>query len=199
MDFRGNSTLSNQRPLSPYQITTASQDIYWVNGAGMGNKVFALRPSSSGTIFYSPYLTAASSYTNSAISKIGDSVIVSVSAPKIYMHNVGAASTASVQTAIETLPQPYTYGFTKVALKSPLSSGQEVILSVFNANGTGIASSSKTYAINGAVKYLTFEPSPFSGSVLNFEDIYIQLTSVAGAVIERVTVYGTPLDDLTQS
>jgi hypothetical protein len=77
-----------------------------------------------------------------------------------------------------------------------MSSGQSVILNVADSNGSVVSdTTTKSYSTNGAKKQLIFGPTPASSSVNNIEDLYIQITAVAGVAIERIAVYGTPSDE----
>lgn len=192
-DFRGNSTIT-KRPTNPYQITVGSNDIFWADGGTIGQNIYALR----GTTFFAPYQTHSSTYAHTAIMKSGENLFAAVDAPKIYIHNTGTTrGSLSAWTANEALPQPYSYVYTKVTLKTPLSSGQSVVVTILNSNGDLIANSvTRSYSTDGAKKFLTFGPNPTSASVPQFEDVSILISS-SGAV-ERVTVYGTPSDDFLQ-
>ena len=194
-DFRGNSSIT-KRPASPYQITQGSNEIYWADGATNGNNIYAIR----GTTIYSPFITHSSTYAHSAISAIGSSLVAAHSQPGIVLHNVGStAGNLTALTAKTNLPQTYTYGYTKVVLKSPLSTGQEINLILYNGNSSLISNTtSKTYAVDGAKRVLTFRPTPTSASVKSFDDIYVSINSVAGAAIEKVCVYGMPTDDIQE-
>ncbi len=185
-----------KRPLNPYQISVGPNDIFWADGAATGQLIYALR----GPVFFSPYQTHQSVYAHTAISAISDMVVAAVDAPKLYINNVGTTmGNATVETTVEALPQPYTYGYIKVVLQSPLSAGQSVTLNAYNSNGTVILNTStKSFSADGAKKSLIFTAKPVTGGVVQFDDIYV-LVNPVGAIIERMTVYGTPLDDLTQS
>jgi hypothetical protein len=196
-DFRGNSTVY-LRPINPYQITVGNQDIYWAAAENTVERIYAIR----GQTLYSPYLTNSSSYTHAALITYGDLLLVADSQPKIYIHNAGSTrAIVEVQTATTVFGQPFLLGYVKVTLKTAMSSGQSVTIALFDSGGNSsiMNTSTKSYTNDGALRSMIFNPSPAAGSVLQFEDIFLYASTAGGAVIERITVYGTPSTDNTQS
>jgi len=192
--FRDNTTIVG-RPKSPYHITKDSQAIYWVDAGSIGTRVYGIR---NGT-FFQPYVTHNSTPAQTSIMAIDNKLIVGTDAPKLYIHNTGETrGTSVVLTANEVLTSPHTYDFTKVVLRSPMSSGQSIDIVLNDSHGTVIANTvTRSYLTDGAKKVLTFRSSLVSSSPRTFEDIGIYIAST-GAVVERVAVYATPLEDSLQ-
>lgn len=200
--FLGNSTLAGKRPLNPYQITASPTAVLWGDGAANGQNVWAYGklPGSSKKQFYCPYVTHASTYAHTALSYSAGAVFAAVDTPKLFLHNVGSTrGTATIQTAPIQMPQPFRYGYAKVTLRDKLTSGQAVSFNAATAGGIVVSDTeTKSYSAANPRKNLKFDMTAASGSTAVFEDLAIYLTAQAGALVERVSVYGTPLDDANQ-
>lgn len=193
--FTGNSTVA-KRPPHPYAITGSDDTIFWGDGGTNGQYVYAIR----GTTVFSPYLTQGSTYKHTALKYTSGSLFAGTDQPKAYIHNVGTTrGNASVQFAITQYEQPYQLAFVKVSLRNPLSSGQSVVVSIFDGNGSNIMNTStKQFSVDGALKSLKFDPVAASTPNAQFESMYITVSSVLGASIARITVYGFPIEDNLQ-
>ena len=199
--------ISRAKPFSPYHLVRSKGSIYWVDGSNnvLYNGVINAygNPTSGLTkIFYQPHLNPNGGQTNAqnGIAVVGEQFWTADASPKIYVQNTGTTrGTMTVTTLDKIFPQPYRYELTKVVLSSPLTTGQSVTCEVVSANGskTTSAQETKSYAAGNPRQILIFKTSPTSGSENKFEDMRVSLTSV-GASIQRVSVYGTPLDDITE-
>lgn len=192
--FRDNTTIVN-RPSSPYQITKDSQGIYWADGSAIGSKIYGIRAG----VIYQPYVTHNSTPAHTSILSVDNKIFAATDAPKFYVHNTGSTrSTSTLLTVNEVLPQPHTYTFTKVVLRTAMTSGQSIDVSLFDSNGTPISVTvTRSYSTDGAKKVLTFRPNLLSSSPATFEDISLYISSV-GCVVERATVYGMAIEDSIQ-
>lgn len=193
--FLGNSTVT-KRPISPYAITVGNGIIYWGDGGTNGQQVYALR----GNVVYSPYQTHQGTTYHTALQFSANALLAGTTLPKMSINNIGSTrSNVTVLTTIFQLSQPHKLDFIKVTLKAPMSSGMEVDLSMFDSNGSLLKDSdSKTFAVVGAKKTLIFKPVGSSNTIKEFEDFYLTINPIGGAVIERVAVYATPSDDNSQ-
>lgn len=191
-------------PSNASQVTVNNNIMYWASTA-TGAKVYAYGSKIGSPIVFSPYQSTTSTNLHTAITSSGDYFVTSVTAggdvPKVFLHNSGSTyAQAVVSSATRQLVQPYRNHATKITLKSPLSSGQTVALSLYNGNGDRIGNAeAKSFSTYGAKKTLLFTPQSTTGSVTQFEDIYAEITSTGGAVVQRLAVYGVPINDLTQN
>lgn len=193
--FRDNTTIS-RRPSSPYQITKDSQSIYWADSGSVGVEIFGIRNG----VFFQPYVTHNTSAYHTAIMAIDNKIIAGISTPKLYIHNTGSTRGQSqILTASEVLTSPHSYDFTKVVLRSPMSSGQSVDVRIYSASSSVAISDvvTRSYATDGAKTVLTFRANPASSTPRTFEDVGLYVAPT-GCVVERVAVYATPLEDSLQ-
>lgn len=201
--FLGNSTLVGRRPTTPYQIVSTPNAVYWADGSANGQFIYAYGhiPGSSKNYFYTPYQTHSSSYAHTSLASTAGTLFTGVDAPKLYAHNVGSTrGNATVQTAPVSLGQPFRYGYGKVVLREPLTTGQGIDLRAYTASGTVISgTNSKTYSSVGAKKTFTFPLKAESGSTSVMEDISILINPQAGAAVERVAIYAEPVQDANQT
>ena len=200
--FLGNSTIT-KRPANPYQIASSPTSVYWADSGSTGQNIYAYGslPGSSERIFYSPYMTHGSTYAHTALSYSAGVLFAAVDSPKFYALNTG--TTRGILTISNTpmqLPQPYRYGFAKVVLRSKMSSGQSVTYGAFAADGTVISDNvTRSYSAAKPRKTLIFPIKPTTGSVSEIDDIYFNLSTDGGAIVERIAVYGEALEDARQT
>lgn len=199
--------LSRAKPLSPYQLVKSKGSIYWIDGSNNGlynGSVYAYGNPTLGLtkIFYQPHLNSNAGQSNqqTCIAVVGEQLWVADASPKIYVQNTGSTRGTATISSLDTIYlQPYRYELTKVVLSQPLSSGQSVTCVVTGANGskTISASETKSYSASNPRQVLIFKTSPTALTENKFEDMRVGITTT-GATIQRVTVYGTPLDDISE-
>lgn len=193
---------STMLPTSADQIDVKENILYWLNST---NQMYAYGSKIGKSIVFSPYQTTSSDNLNVALCVSGNYFIASLDAgtnvPKIYLHNSGTTrNNTTALTTITPLIQPHSLSYIKVVLKAPLSAGQEINTSLYNGNGDVISDVvSKTFASLGAKKTFKVEVSPTASSVKEFEDIYVSINVVGGAIVQRVAVYGVPISDDSQN
>lgn len=194
---------SSRLPSKANQVTQQDNTIFWA-GTASGAGVYAYGSKFGKPILYAPFRNGGSDNLNTALVASGTYFVMATDAgtntPKVWLQNSGSTRTgATLITAVRQLLQPYTFSYAKVTLKSPLTSGDSFILSLFNANGSVIMdSSTKAFGTDGAKKSFIFQPNNPADGVKNFEDIYLSITAVDDATVQRVTIYGIPIDDNSQ-
>ena len=199
--------LSRAKPLTPYQLVKSKGSIYWIDGSNntlYNGYVYAYGNPTNGLtkIFYKPHINSNGGQTNAeyVLQVIGDQFWVGTAQPRIWVQNIGSTRGVATVTSLDKIfPQPYRYELTKVVLSQPLSSGQSVTCEVTGAGGskTISAQETKSYSASNPRQVLIFKTSPTSLTENRFEDMRVTITST-GATIQRVTVYGTPLDDISE-
>jgi len=199
--------ISRAKPLTPYQLVKSKGSIYWIDGSNntlYNGYVYAYGNPTNGLtkIFYKPHINLNGGQTNAeyVLQVIGDQFWVGTAQPRIWVQNIGSTRGVATITSLDKIfPQPYRYELTKVVLSQPLSTGQSVTCEVTGANGakTISASETKSYSASNPRQVLIFKTSPTSLTENKFEDMRVGITTT-GATIQRVTVYGTPLDDITE-
>ena len=81
-----------------------------------------------------------------------------------------------------------------------MTTGQAVSIALYNANGDIISNPvTKLYSASQRQQSLVFNISPTTGSVQEFEDFYMVINPQGGVAIERVALYATPFEDISQS
>lgn len=195
---------SSKLPTHATQVTTQNNILYWA-GTAQGAGVFAYGSKIGNSILFNPFRNGGSDNLHTALVASGTYFVTASDAgtntPKVYLHNSGSTrSGATLLTATKTLDQTYSISYVKVTLKAPLGSGDSIVLALYNGNGQVIMdSTTKSYAQDGAKQTLVFQPKSASGSFSKFEDIFLSITVVDDATVQRVSVYGVPLsDDNTQ-
>jgi len=199
--------LSRAKPLTPYQLVKSKGSIYWIDGSNntlYNGKVFAYGNPTNGLtkIFYQPHINGNAGQTNAeaVLQVFGEQIWVGTAQPRIWVQNTGSTRSIGIVTTLDkVLPQPYRYELTKVVLASPLSAGQSVTLSATGANGSKTISEleTKSYDAANPRQILIFKTKPASGTQNLIEDIRVSVETT-GATIQRISVYGTPLDDITE-
>lgn len=205
--FIGYNGLSRAKPYSSYHLVRSKGSLYWVDGSNnvLYNGVINAygNPVPGTKIFYQPHLNDNQGQSNqhTCLAVVGDQFWVGDASPKIYIQNTGSTNgIGSIVTLDKILPQPYRYELTKVVLASPLTSGQSVTFSATGANGSKTISSqeTKSYSASNPRQTLIFKLNPSSGTQNIIEDLRVSVTAT-GASIQRISVYGTPLDDITEN
>lgn len=182
------------RPLHSGQIAISKGSIFWVDGEettlqgvfGLGNPV-----SGQQKIFYVPFQYSGA-YTAKCLTFANNKPILGTSQPGLFFFRVTTTrGTMSIQTTNLDMSSTYTYGYTKVVLKQPLSSGQSVTVTAFSQNGsTTLSQETKSYSSSNPKQVLIFRRTPGSGYKEKFTDISITV-SVVGASVARVETYAT--------
>lgn len=200
--------LSRAKPYSPYHLVRSKGSIFWVDGSNNGlynGSVYAYGNPTNGLtkIFYQPHLNSNAGQSNAqnVLAVVGEQLWTADASPKIYVQNTGSTrGVGTITTLDKVLPQPYRYELTKVVLDQPLSTGQSVTLSATGAGGSKTISSqeTKSYSASNPRQILIFKTKPASGTQNIFEDIRVGVETT-GATIQRISVYGTPLDDITET
>ncbi len=195
--------VSGKLPLSANQVTVKDNILYWL-GSGAAARLFAYGAKVGKPILFNPLNFTSSDNLALALTSSGGYFVAALDAgtntPKVYLHDTNGTGVSSSATTVPTpLNQTYKFEYAKIVLKSPLSSGQSLTLGIYNANGGLIMdNTSKSYAINGEKQTLIFLPKPLPGSFSQFEELSLVIGEI-GAIIRRISVYGTPLpDDNTQ-
>lgn len=199
--------ISRAKPYSSYHLVRSKGSLFWVDGSNntlYNGSVYAYGNPTSGLtkIFYQPHLNSNAGQSNqqTCIAVVGEQLWVADASPKIYVQNTGSTRGTATISSLDTIYlQPYRYELTKVVLSQPLSSGQSVTCEVTGANGskTISASETKSYSASNPRQVLIFKTSPTALTENKFEDMRVGITTT-GATIQRVTVYGTPLDDISE-
>lgn len=188
---------SSKLPTGANQVTTKDNIMYWV-APGLVNRVYAYGSKIGNPILYNPF-TLDGSNANALVSS-GDYFVGSAD-EGVYLHDTnGTLTNGSLTTVVKPLNQTYRFSYAKVVLKRPLASGEQVTFGIFNGNGGVIMNSTiKNFSEVGAKQTLIFNPKPLAGSFSQFEDIYFSITIQGDIAVQRISIYGTPLeDDATQ-
>lgn len=199
--------LSRAKPYSPYHLVRSKGSLFWVDGSNnvlYNGSIYAYGNPTNGLtkIFYQPHLNSNAGQTNAqnVLAVVGEQLWTADASPKIYVQNTGSTRGVGIITTLDkVLPQPYRYELTKVVLASPLTAGQSVTVSATSANGSITTSDqeTKSYSASNPRQILIFKTKPASGTQNIFEDIRVSVETT-GATIQRISVYGTPLDDITE-
>jgi hypothetical protein len=199
---------SRAKPFSPYHLVRSKGSIYWVDGSNnvlYNGNVYAYGNPTNGLtkIFYQPHLNSNAGQTNAqnVIAVVGEQFWTADASPKIYVQNTGTTNgVMTITTLDKVFPQPYRFDLVKVVLSSPLTTGQSVSCSVTGANGSKTISNveTKSYSATNPRQNLIFKTNPSAGSESKFEDMRVTIEST-GATIQRISVYATPLDDITET
>ena len=188
---------SSKLPTKANQVTTKDNIMYWV-APGLVNRVYAYGSKIGNSIFYNPFRLTGSN-ANALVSS-GDYFVGSAD-EGVYLHNTnGTPVNGSSITVSKPLDQTYKFSYAKVVLKAPLATGEQVTLGIYNGNGQVIMDSTdKNFSQVGAKQTLIFNPKPLAGSFSQFEDIFLSISTQGDIAVQRIAIYGTPLqDDATQ-
>jgi hypothetical protein len=198
--------LPTQIPKNPYQVTVQKNVMIWGSSTA-GALVYAYgNPLNGKPIFYSPYDSTGGDGLHTALVSAGNYVYAGVDGTsgaviRVVAHNWGSTrANSTLQSTVTHLPQPYSFARLKVSLKKPLASGESVLVALYNGNSEPILTqSTKSFASNGAMRSLLFDPAPDSISIPNFENFYVLVTANGGAIVDTVQVYGLPQSALSQT
>lgn len=192
------NTLKMGRPTNPYQIAAKNGSLYWLDGTtSVNHYVYAYGNPITGQqkIFYIPYDTTVTAVSQALLA--ADNIIVANDIPSLYFFSTGSTRGTLTFSSLSTLlPQPYTYGYAKVVLQQNMAAAQsvEVVTTTKNAVST-ISDETKSYSAANAKQTHKFDRTIIgSNQPTKMEDITLSLVSV-GAGIQRVCVYGSPLED----
>lgn len=193
---------SSQLPISASSVITQGNNLIW-GARSIGAKIYAYGSVIGKPVLSQPYSSHVGSTgldLHIALAASGSYLLTSTDEPLVRLLNSGSTlDGATIVTATTQFTQPYSLAYVKVALYAPLSSGQEVGLSLHNANGSIISDTdSKTFAIHGAKQTLLFNVKSLAGAFKQFEDMNLNISSTGGVIIQRVSVYGIPLEDNSQ-
>jgi len=187
-------------PLTAQAIDVKGNNLYWTSSSG-NSLVYGFGSKIGKPVWFAPHISNASSYVQNTVCSSGDYIYVGVddgaSGGRAYVLNSGSTrSSATILTTPKVLAQPHKFLYAKVVLKSKLTTGQSIALALYDSEGNSIMANT-TYAYNASYlkKSFKFEPKSQSGGVQEFEDIYLQVNPQVGAIVQRVTIYGTPIND----
>lgn len=194
---------ASQLPLTTNSVTVKGNILYWGDRA-VSTKVYGYGAKIGKPILFTPYTSSASDNLHTVIIASGNYFLTAVdtgtNTPKIYLQNSGSTRNQSQAiTSTTQLVQPYTLSYIKVVLKTPLSVGQSIAMEIFNGNAGSIsASETKDFTTYGAKQSLVFTTKTSANNFKQFEDLYLSIVSIGGAVVQRISVYGIPTDDNSQ-
>lgn len=192
---------ASQLPINNQAVSVSGNIMKWV--AGTSGREYAYGAKVGKPIWYSPFQSNQSAFNQTTLACSGNYDVVGVddgaSGGRAYISNTGSTrSSATVLTAPNVLPQPFKFAYAKVVLKSKLTTGQVIDLSLYNSEGIEIkASDAKSYSASNPTRTFIFMPKKDATQVTNFEDIVAYINPQNGAVVQRVVVFGTPLEDYT--
>jgi len=187
-------------PPSPNAVTVQGNIMYWASGS-IGSKIYGYGSKIGKAILFSPYQSSGGSDLHKAFISSGTYFVATTDNPNAYLHNSGSTrSNATVSTVTEQLVQPYSLSYIKVTLQTPLISGQAFAVSVFNGAGSVLSDTvTKSFTAGGAKQTFIIQPNLSASSIKSFEDMYVLVNPQSGVVVQRVSVYGLPVDDYTQA
>lgn len=200
-NFGTNSTIT-EPPLNPFQVVKANNSIVWCGQTN--SKIYAYGSMVSGQkkVFYQPYSVG---HTPSAITHTGTNFFVGTSGANEMLSVLNTGSTRSI-TSLTTcpiyLPNGYRYAFSKVIMKTKLSTGGQVFLGITSQNNNYEVTDTETksYSASGNNKQsIIFNKKTDSGNPAQqiFNDF--SLTIGSNQAIARVEVWATPIDEHDQT
>lgn len=199
-NFGLGSTIT-EPPLTPFQVTTKDNSIIWCGQTNGAIYAYGSLVSGNKKIFYQPYNIGT---TPSAIVWTGTNIYVGGSGAN-QMLSILNSGTTRTQTSVTTCPlytsRPYRYAFSKVIMKSKLSSGGEVYLGLNNLDSSGIISDqiTKQYSTVGAKQAILFNQEN-DGSLASSKVFHdFQLTVGSNQAIARVEVWAHPVENYEQT
>lgn len=190
----------NILPTNVASIDVQGTSLVWAAGS-TGAQIYAFGSDIGKPILYNPYQSSQSNDTHTALATVGNQLLAATTAPAVYIHNTGSTrASATIQNATQDLDGPYSFAYAKIVLKDPLSSGQSVILGLFDSNGRVVMNNTtKAYSVISNKKDIIFPASPTPGSITNFDDLYFSLTVGGGAIVKRLSIYGISGNEATQT
>lgn len=195
---------SSELPLNPYAVTVRNNILYWGTNS-VGSRIYGYGADVGKPILFAPHQTFSGNAHTTLVAS-GTSFYAGITTGNnptsyIFVHNTGTTrSNASVATVPSQLAQPWSFSYARVVLKSVLTSGQAVALTINNGDGTVIMdTTTKSFSTDPNKKTFLFHPKPSSGSVQQFDDIYFTINPQGGAVVQKVIIYGKPKGEFDQS
>lgn len=201
--WKGNTSISG-KPSNPFQVTTNNGSINWLSST-VGPKIYAYGNPipNEPKVFFNPYTIDANLELGTALATNGTNFYAATDEPTLQILNSGSTRTsATIQTAYETLDQPYKFAYAKVVLRNKLSSGQSVTLGIQTQDGQVLISDNTTKSYTdgdvGAKQTLIFNQDTSGVSTYSdvFEDVSMILTTNANVL--RVELWGYPQDNYSQ-
>lgn len=173
-------------------VAKNGHSIYWIDSAGTGY-VFAFGQKIAGrpNILYQPYYGIGTAENMQALAISSSYIYTGTSINRIYKLNFATGSSASIQTCPHYLPQPYTFAYTKLKLRTVFQSGDSITHGLYNSNSEVISDNeTKTYTTEGSrgLKTILFRRTATTNSVVDFTDLYPFITT--NAEIAEIEVYG---------
>jgi hypothetical protein len=191
----GSESPFNRLPADYNQISKDSSSIFWGDKAGSA-QVLALGQKIAGQpkLVYQPYTATSTTENQKALIVSNSYIYVSTDKPRIYKLNDATGQQVNAMPVPKYLPQPYTFSFSKVILKTALGAGDEVTHQLFNSDDEVISGSeTQGYATPGigAKKNLIFRRTGSGATINDFTDVYPQL--LTNVEIAGLEIYGDPL------
>lgn len=187
---------STKLPISASAVSIKENILYWAD-TSTSSKIYAYGAKIGKPILFNPYYSSSGTDTHIALVSSGNYFISSTNNPRLYLLNSGTTRTNSVvSTVVNVLNQPFSLSYIKVVLKTPLTSGQSITISLYNGHGLPISeSNTKSYSSIGAKQTIKFDITSAATSVKQFEEFYLNITSNLGLKVQRISVYGIPIAD----
>jgi len=197
--FPTTESINFGRPLHSKQMHASKGTIYWIDGTGTyGGAVFAYGNPVYGQpkVMSRPFSNAVTGEVVSALTSLGDSLVIGSNLPGIYTFNSSGNTTRGnlqITTLNYVLDKPVKYDYTKITATDKLSSGQSITLSVYSRGGTQLISTeTKSYNSSNPKQTFCFKRVPTTTNQPDrLEDITLVLTTI-GCGLQRITSYGTP-------
>jgi hypothetical protein len=189
---------ATQLPKNPYNVWVQGNILYWNNQA-TNPQMYAYGATVGSPILFSPFSIANSASLPVVGIGSGNYSYATIADAKMYVYNSGTTRTnLTAEMVPAPLSNPWRFLYAKVVLKSKLSSGQQIAISIHDSEGNLILNTTtKSFASNGAKKTFKIELDG-TQTVTEFEDIQVSINPQGGAVVQRVTIYGVPIDDNSQ-
>jgi hypothetical protein len=188
-------------PIFDSNLTTFNNILHWGSAnLGVTNPIYAYGNllGNQKQIAFQPYTSTLNA--SGGITALGTGFDKFLVASNLKLYDVNASGTYSTSVfnlANIPLDKPYNFGYAKVILQSPISSGNSVALKIMTSNDARYVSASetKTNSTDPGVKALIFDGSANgSNDVKAFNDISsLELTT--NVPFYSICLYGTPEDD----
>jgi hypothetical protein len=194
---------STALPANPYQVSVQGNILYWAS-ASTGQRVYGYGAKIGNPILFSPFQSGQGDQLHTTFLASGNYFYSGVTAgtgvTKMQVLNSGSTrGNATVSTAYTPLSLPYKVSYVKVVLKTKFITDQAVAITLYNSDGdTLMDTQTKSYSVDGAKKTFIFYPKQTATSPTFFDDLSVVVNPQNGAIVQRVTVYGTPVSDNSQ-
>ncbi len=186
-------------PTDINQIGVQGDLLVWT-GQGISKPIYAYGSLIGKPILYNPFSYSINSTSNSGLGIIGDKFLMATTDPKVFLFDTTTdRAGATVVTTPQPLGQPFQFAYAKVVLESPLVAiNDQINLGLFDSGGRSIMDlTTRVYLREGAKKDLIFLPT--TGIITKFEDLVVEAVVSGNTAIKRVTVYGFPIGDDSQT